>query len=93
MQDYSPSSTAASSDADDDRPRAVVLSGPVGAGKTALVYAAAQVRLCCCLDWQAMPACGCWCQDFETSHNIMDYVSLLQQNGYLEFNLSRAQFS
>ncbi|KAL3150998.1 hypothetical protein ABBQ38_012871 [Trebouxia sp. C0009 RCD-2024] len=41
-EDYSPSSTAASSNADEDRPGAVVLSGPVGIGKTALVYAAAQ---------------------------------------------------
>lgn len=43
-QDYSPSSTAASSHAEEDRPGAVELSGPVGIGKTALVYAAAQVR-------------------------------------------------
>ena len=45
MQDYSPGSDAASSDADEDRQGAVLLSGPVGAGKTALVYAAAQVRI------------------------------------------------
>ena len=45
MQDYSPgSSSAASSDADEDRQGAVLLFGPVGAGKTALVYAAAQVE-------------------------------------------------
>ena len=58
VQDYSPGSSAASSDADDGRQGAVLLSGPVGAGKTALVYAAAQVgalplvasvRVCVCV--------------------------------------------
>lgn len=44
VQDYSPGSSAASSDADEDRQGAVLLTGPVGAGKTALVYAAAQVE-------------------------------------------------
>ena len=55
VQAYSPGSSAASSDADEDRQGAVLLSGPVGAGKTALVYAAAQVealpllaRVCMC---------------------------------------------
>lgn len=55
VQDYSPGSSAASSDADEDRQGAVLLSGSVGAGKTALVYAAAQVgafpllaRVCTC---------------------------------------------
>lgn len=43
VQDYSPGSSAGSSDADEDRQGAVLLAGPVGCGKTALVYAAAQV--------------------------------------------------
>ena len=67
VQDYSPGSSAASSNADEDRQGAVLLSGPVGAGKTALVYAAAQVkalhllaRVCMCVPTVTEQLQVCW---------------------------------